>query len=253
MIPPSLVGALHTLTRLPVPGREGKTQSGTLFWFPFVGALLGAGSVAVSQLPLPPLVVASLVVSLQAYLTRGFHLDGLCDVSDGFGGGWDRERTLAIMKDSHVGAFGVIALVCTLLVQVSAIASLLSLWPMLLFAPMAGRFMQVVACTTSPYARKEGGTAHLLVTQAKGRHAVGPALQMLLFLVVLGVTDSPSFYPAAGALVLSSLMLLFLRARSRARLGGVTGDVLGAIEVLCETAAYLGALLPLAIPLHVGG
>jgi adenosylcobinamide-GDP ribazoletransferase len=243
---------LRTLTRLPVPGKEGKTQSGTLFWFPAVGALLGAGSVAVSRLPLPPLVSASLVVSLQAYLTRGFHLDGLCDVADGFGGGWDRERTLEIMKDSHVGAFGVIALVCTLFVQCASVSSLLPFWPILLFAPMVGRFMQTMACATCSYARKEGGTAGTLVSESGKRHAIAPALQILLFVTALGLLDSPSFYPAVGALALSSLLFLFLRRASVSRLGGVTGDVLGEIEVLCETAAYLGALVPLATMVSVG-
>jgi adenosylcobinamide-GDP ribazoletransferase len=230
-----------------VPGKDSKTQSGMLFWFSSVGILLGLFSVLVSLIPFSPFITASLIVALQAYLTRGFHLDGLCDMADGFGGGWDKERTLAIMKDSHVGSFAVIALVCVLLVQVASLTGILFLWPILVFSPMLGRFMQVMACTTCSYARKEGGTAQILVEQSKRRHAVAPALQILLFLGVLAGLDSPSFYPAVGSLILASAMFLFVRHLSIKRLGGITGDVLGAIEVLCETAAYLGASLPLAI------
>lgn len=247
MIIPPLVSALRTLTRFSVPGKDSKTQSGMLFYFPLVGILLGFFSVLLSLLPLSPFLLASLIVALQAYLTRGFHLDGLCDMADGFGGGWDKERTLAIMKDSHVGSFAVIALVCVLLVQVFSVASIVSVWPILVFSPMVGRFMQVMACATCTYARKEGGTAQVLVDQSKRRHALAPALQVLLFLGVLAFLDSPAFYPAVGSLSLASLLFFFVRRLSVKRLGGITGDVLGAIEVLCETAAYLGASLPLAI------
>jgi adenosylcobinamide-GDP ribazoletransferase len=247
-----LVSALRTLTRFSVPGSDSKTQSSMLFYFPVVGALLGLFSVAIALFPLPSMLASSLVVAVQAYSTRGFHLDGLCDMADGFGGGYDKERTLAIMKDSHLGAFAAIALVCTLLVQVASMSSILNLLPILLFAPMLGRFMQVMACTTCTYARKEGGTAGILVNESKKRHALAPALQILLFLVVLAYLDSPSFYPAVGSLFLASAMFLFVRHLSVRRLAGVTGDVLGAIEVLCETAAYVGASLPLAIRTLVG-
>ncbi|WP_320128042.1 adenosylcobinamide-GDP ribazoletransferase [uncultured Sphaerochaeta sp.] len=252
MIFSGLVSALRTLTRFSVPGKDCKNQNSLLFWFPLVGAILGLFSFAIALIPFPPMVCASLIVALQAYLTRGFHLDGLCDMADGFGGGWDKERTLSIMKDSHVGSFAVIALVCTLLVQVFSIGAILPFYPILFFAPMLGRFMQVIACATCSYAREEGGTAQALVQTSKKRDAVAPALQILLVLSLLGILDSPSFYPAVGSLVLSCLMFLVLRHLSLKRLGGITGDVLGAIEVLCETSAYLGASVPLAILVLVG-
>src|SRR5512145_1363019 len=117
-----LVTALRTLTILPVPGSDASDMSRALPWFPLVGCLLGFllwglawgfGFMAVFW----PGGTALVVVAASAILTRGLHLDGLADWADGFGGGRDKERTLAIMKDSHVGAFGVIALIIVLIAR----------------------------------------------------------------------------------------------------------------------------------------
>ncbi|NBK26075.1 MAG: adenosylcobinamide-GDP ribazoletransferase, partial [Spirochaetia bacterium] len=123
----SLLGAFRTLTRFPLPHQEMEREERTLFWFPFVGAFLGLFSVGISFLPLPPSVLSALMIATSAYLTRGFHLDGLCDFADGLGGGWTKERALAIMKDSHSGAFALITLCCTLLIQYAALQHLVQL------------------------------------------------------------------------------------------------------------------------------
>ena len=246
MIECGFSGAFRTLTRFPFPGRESANQGRTLFWFPLVGLVLGCFSLAIALLPLSSFVRSSLIVATMAYLTRGFHLDGLCDVADGFGGGWTKEATLRIMRDSSVGAFALITLVCTLLVQVSVIAQLLTFLPLLLFVPALGRTMVVLATSISAYAREGEGTASVLVRQSSARHMVGPLVQIGLFIGVLYVLESPSFFPALAATVSALLMTLFLLRMSKRRIGGVTGDVLGAIEVLSESSAYLGALILLA-------
>jgi len=236
-------GAFRLLTRFPIPGRECTQESSTLFWFPFVGVVLGLFFLGIALLPISSFVRSSLIIATAAYLTRGFHLDGLCDVADGFGGGWTKEATLRIMRDSSVGAFALIMLVCTLLVQVFVIAELLQFLPLLVFVPALGRTMVVMATCISPYAREGEGTASALVRQSSVKHMVGPMVQIGIFMAVLFFLESPSFLPACSAFLFALLMTLFLLRMSKRRIGGITGDVLGAIEILSESSAYLGALI----------
>ncbi|MGH0053541.1 MAG: adenosylcobinamide-GDP ribazoletransferase [Sphaerochaetaceae bacterium] len=246
MINIGLGGALRTLTRFPLPYRVLEQEQRILFWFPFVGFLYGLISIAVSLLPLSSPVLSVLIISVTAYFTRGFHLDGLCDFADGLGGGWEKERALAIMKDSHSGAFALITLFCTLLFQYAALLQLVDIPLALLWVPMLGRLEQVLAAAFLPYAREEGGTASLLVRSAKIRHAILPLLQVLLVLLLFVVFQNQYAMCAFVALAASMVMGIFLMVVSQRRLGGVTGDVLGAIEILSESAAMLGFLLPLA-------
>ncbi len=239
-------GAFRLLTRFSLPGKECTKESSTLFWFPCVGLVLGLFSVLIALLAVSPFVRSSLIIATGAYLTRGFHLDGLCDVADGFGGGWTKEDRLRIMRDSSVGAFALITVVATLLVQVFAIAELLTFLPLLLFVPALGRTMVVMASCLSAYAREGKGTASALVRQSSLRHMVGPLLQIGIFIVVLFFLDSPSFLPALSASLFALVMTLFVLRMSKKAIGGVTGDVLGAIDVLSESSAYLGALILLA-------
>ncbi len=239
----SFSSAFRLLSRFPIPGEECSNESSTLFWFPLVGSVLGLFALAISYLPISALVRSSLVVAVGAYLTRGFHLDGLCDVADGFGGGWTKEATLRIMRDSSVGAFALITLVCTLLLQVFAIAEVLEHPLLLVFVPALGRTMVVIATSISSYAREGEGTASALVRKSRAKHMVGPILQMLIFLALLFFFAKPSFAPACSASLFALLMTGFLLRMSNNRIGGVSGDVLGAIEVLSESFAYLGALI----------
>lgn len=236
-------GAFRLLTRFPIPEGKVSKKSSTLFWFPLVGLVLGLFSYAIALLPISSFVRAAAIIATGAYLTRGFHLDGLCDVADGFGGGWTKEATLRIMRDSSVGAFALITLVCTLLVQVFSLAEILVHLPLLLFVPALGRTMVVIATSISSYAREGEGTASALVRKSRAKHMVGPILQMLIFLALLFFFAKPSFAPACSASLFALLMTGFLLRMSNNRIGGVSGDVLGAIEVLSESFAYLGALI----------
>jgi len=239
-------GAFRTLTRFPLPGGECTRQSRTLFWFPLVGLVLGCFSLGIALLPVSSFVRSSLIIATTAYLTRGFHLDGLCDVADGFGGGWTKEATLRIMRDSSVGAFALITLVCTLLVQVFVIAELLEYLSLLVFVPALGRTMVVIATSVSSYAREGEGTASDLVRKSSAKHMVGPVVQISIFMVLLFFFDRPSFLPACAASLLALVMTVFLLRMSAKRIAGITGDVLGSIEILSESSAYLGALILLA-------
>ncbi|MGE4453574.1 MAG: adenosylcobinamide-GDP ribazoletransferase [Sphaerochaeta sp.] len=247
MINLGLGGALRTLTRFPLPYRPLEEEQRILFWFPFVGAVLGTCSLLVSILPFSASIRSALVISLAAYLTRGFHLDGLCDFADGLGGGWDKERTLAIMKDSHSGAFALITLFCVLLIQFAAVSHLVEIPLALLLVPMLGRLNQVFAASFMEYARQGEGTASALVRSAKPFHALLPTLQVVGCLTALLVLENPYWLHALVGFLFSLLCTLLVLRISKKRIGGVTGDVLGAVEVLSETAGMLGFLLPLAL------
>ncbi len=237
-----LVTAFRTLTILPVPGKDAEKLSGALPWFPVVGLAMGLGLYALALLAglLPggvtgPVLGAAVLVAAGCFLTRGLHLDGLADFADGFGGAFEREKTLSIMKDPRVGAFGVIALVVVLIAKWSAffclIDSNMAAW--VIAALIASRTAQVELAATLPYARAEGGTAGAFVAGARGRHrliAWGGAL--LLALLCCG--------PAGpAALLVAGLLALALRAWFNKRLGGVTGDLLGAASEIIETSVLV--------------
>lgn len=238
-----LVTALRTLTILPVPGRDAESLASSLPFFALVGALIGAFlfglAAACGHLPdqgWPALGAAAAVVG-GILITRALHLDGLADWADGFGGGRDRESTLRIMKDPAVGAFGVIALVSVLLLKWVAVSRLIehhtALW--VVAACAVSRTVQVDLAAWLPYARTEGGKAEAFVKGARTAHLV-TALVVALVLVV-------GIFGPLGALALG-LGGIFGRAFGlwcRARVGGVTGDLLGAASELTETLILLAA------------
>jgi len=236
----ALVSAIRTLSIVPVPGTDTDKFETALPWFPLVGA--GLGLAGVGMLRSAPWVgaelAAALTVALLAILTGALHLDGLADSADGLGCRGDRERILRVMKDSSVGAFGVIALILLLLIKWTALSSLAACggvgW--LVVACVVSRSMLSVLCVTQPYARAEG-TAAGIVEGARLPHAVlAVALAGLLAWVSAGT-------PALAALVLALPATLALGAWSRHRIGGITGDILGATCELLETAVLVGACI----------
>lgn len=234
----ALVSAIRTLSLVPVPGTDTDRFEASLPWFPLVGAglgLTGAG-VLLSVRWTGPDVAAALTVSVLAVLTGGLHLDGLADSADGFGCRGDRERILRVMKDPSVGAFGVIALILLLLTKWTAVSSLASSgggnW--LVVACVVSRAMLSVQCATQPYARIEG-TAAGIVHGARPRHA------MLAMALATALAWSAAGMAAVAALALAVSVTFGLGYWSRRRIGGITGDVLGATCELLETGVLLGA------------
>jgi adenosylcobinamide-GDP ribazoletransferase len=237
-----LVTAFRTLTILPVPGKDAEKLSGALPWFPVVGAAMGLGLYALAFLAgyLPgavtgPALGAAVLLAAGCFLTRGLHLDGLADWADGFGGSFEREKTLSIMKDPRVGAFGVIALIVVLIAKWSAFFCLINcnMAAWVVTALIVSRAAQVELAATLPYARAEGGTAGAFVDGARGKHRlIAWGLALLLTLLCCG--------PAApAALLVAGLLALALRAWFKKRLGGVTGDLLGAASEIIETSVLI--------------
>ena len=231
-----LATAFRTLTIFTVWGKESASFVTSLYWFVPVGATLGTLYylfMYLTQSLFSPLLSASLVVALSLWSTRAFHLAGLGDMVDGFGGGWTKERVLEIMKDSHIGAFGAISITLLLIIKVAALTSLIekSFSFHVIAIVMFSRFFLVFLATIAPYARKGGGTAHHIVGEAKKRH-LGVALLQIIISVMLfyrGDIGKTLIIFASG--LLTSLYILYI---GKKRIDGITGDMLGAACELSE-------------------
>jgi len=245
-----MASAFRTLTVLPFPGKECEHLETTLYWFPLVGLVLGGLVFGMAWLMFPvgyPLLSGVLGCAALALLTRAFHLDGLADTADGFGGGWTKARRLEIMKDSHTGAFGVVAVVCVLVMKAIALGGLASetgcMW--LLTIPLLSRALIVFQTVVNPYARPQGGTAAVLVNEAKARHLLATLAQVALFAWLIS-----SRVPLSDIAIVLGVGLLVTAAVgfiSRRMIGGVTGDVLGATCELAETAMFVAAVILLGL------
>lgn len=242
--------AVTTFTTVPVrAGRIDRPVAGTAMALaPAVGALLGAllaGVLLLSGAFAPPLVAAGVTVGAAALLTRGLHLDGLADTVDALGSYRRGAAALEIMKKPDVGPFGVVALVVVLLVQAAALADLAGRsWPAcvaaVVTATAAGRFGVTVACRRGvPAARPDGLGA--LVAGTVGRVALAVGAVAVALLAVPAVPGRPWQGPLAvvAALAVAALLLTHVVRR----LGGITGDVLGATVEVVTTLVYLGLVL----------
>ena len=235
--------AFRYLTVLPLPrSRVAGDLGRAAGWFPMVGLAVG-GCLALASLvvdrAVPPGVGAMLLVTLWAALTGGLHLDGLADACDGLGGGWSRERALAIMRDTRSGPYGVTAIVLVLGLKAAVVASLPEglAWRALVLAPAVARAGPLLLAAVAPPARPEGA-GHAFST---GAHwpaiAAGWLVAALASVATLG---------AWGALTLgvTALLAWVWAVYLRRRLGGFTGDTLGALVEVTEAA-----LLTLAVSL----
>ncbi len=237
--------ALTFLTKVPWPRAlraESRDLARSLFWFPWVGALLGLAFTGVWQgfsrvLPLP--AAAALLVCFSVFVTGGLHLDGLADTVDGLGGGKTPEERRGIMKDSRVGAFGVLSLILVLLVKFAFfLAAGEQGWryEFILF-PILSRWGMVFLAFLSDYARPEGGLGQAMTTGVSLKTTAGAGVSALLLAVLVLGLKGVVLWAGAGA-VIYLLSLYFRRA-----LGGITGDVLGAANEIVEVAVLGGTLL----------
>lgn len=242
--------ALTTFTTLPVQaGRIDRAVAGTAMALaPAVGALLGALLTGVLLLTggfAPPLVAAGVTVGAGALLTRGLHLDGLADTVDALGSYRRGPAALEIMKKPDVGPFGVTALVVVLLVQAAVLAELAerstsTALAAVVTATAAGRLGVALACRRGvPAARPDGLGALVAGTVGPGALATGTTVVALLALAA--VPDRPWQGPLVVIAALATAVWL-LRHGVR-RLGGITGDVLGATVEVVTTLVYLGLVL----------
>lgn len=238
-----VLAAASLLSRIPLPvdhARVGERGAAAAWAWPLVGAVLGGLAGGVGALSLlfgaPAGVAAGLVLVVLAVATGALHEDGLADCADGLGGGRDRDHALDIMKDSRVGAYGVVALVLALGLRWQALA-VLEPMQLVLAAAVAGaasRAVMLVAMTALPAARS-GGLSAGVGRPTAATAFVGTALALVLCF-------SAGFVGLIG-LATAALFALPLALFAKQKLGGQTGDVLGGVQQCAE----IGALVALAI------
>jgi len=206
-------------------------------WFPAVGLLVGlllAGVDWCGRAVWDPTVAAALVIGAAVVVTGGLHLDGLMDTADAFFSRASRERMLEIMRDPRSGALGVAAGVCVLLTKFAAYSHLGGgeHWRVIAAAPALGRLGMVIAVGAFPYAR-ESGTGARIAAEVGRRHVIGA--------LVLGAAIAVGLLSVGGLLVFAMALALAVAGGgyARQRLGGLTGDVYGAVNEVVEVAVLL--------------
>jgi adenosylcobinamide-GDP ribazoletransferase len=239
--PGDIPAAIGLLTRLPVrvDGARAMARGARAAWaWPLAGALVaalaGMGGVAALWLGLPALVAAGVVVALQAMMTGAMHEDGLADCADGFWGGWTPDRRLAIMKDSRTGAYGVVALVLVLGLRVATLAALMAAGPWWTALVALGAISRVPMAALQAILRpaRPGG-----LSDRAGRPPMATVRLAVLLACVIGLAGAGVAALAVAAVV--ALVTLLWGVTARAKIGGQTGDVLGAGQQLAELAGLM--------------
>jgi adenosylcobinamide-GDP ribazoletransferase len=234
-----LLVACRYLTVLPLPSSRAAGDLGRAAgWFPLVGAILG-GILAVWDVALdrlvPPLLGSVAVIGLWAFLTGGLHLDGLADAADGLGGGFGRDEALAIMRDARIGAYGVTAIALVLGLKTAALAGLRPDlgWRAVGVAAVLGRLGPLLLARLCPPARGDGAGHAFTLGVGNGGLALGGLIALVVALGALGPWGA---VPVGATVAVAAGFAAYLSRR----LGGLTGDCLGALvettEALCLVA-----------------
>ncbi|MDG1066985.1 MAG: adenosylcobinamide-GDP ribazoletransferase [Sulfitobacter sp.] len=227
------------LTRLPLPHlpQSAFAMGAQAVWaYPLVGLAVGATGAVAGQialtLGLPVIAAAVLALAVMMLVTGAMHEDGLADVFDGFWGGFTSARRLEIMRDSQIGTYGVLALITVVALRVGAISALLHTSPMAIIAAAAlSRAMMPLLMFALPHARKDG------LSQSVGRPSAAP----LAICLTIGALVSLSCLAAGGLITIAIALAVCAGVAGVAmrKIGGQTGDVLGATQQLSEAAILL--------------
>jgi len=213
-------------------------------YFPLIGILVGAVGALVfwiSDILLPLEIALLLSMASTILLTGAFHEDGLADAVDGLGGGWSREQVLAIMIDSRIGSYGAIGLFLVLLIKYQALTyQWAALIPATLIAGHAlSRLCAVLVMSTQSYVKAEGKSKPL-ATQLTVTELIIATFFGLAPLAFLEMKFLVALVPVA-------IVWLWFSAKIKSRIGGYTGDCLGAMQQLTEVAFYVGILASTAL------
>ena len=238
----SVRAAFGFLTRIPVGA--GSFSKEDLRWapahFPLVGAVIGSilAAVYAACAGWGPLVAATLTVGVSLVLTGAFHEDGLADSADGLGGGYTPERVLDILKDSRLGTFGTVALVVSILLRVLLIAQRGS-WGAFVLIEALSRTPPVVVLALIPYASRPDAAKSKDLT-ASGLGVAVLACGWATLILTAGVTFGVvSLAGCTALLVLSAGVAFFFVRYVLGRVGGITGDFLGALQQLTALSLWL--------------
>ncbi len=236
---PDLLSAAALLSRLPLPDHTPRGAASAWAW-PVIGAALGALAATVASLCLmlgiTPGVTAAATLASLALMTGALHEDGLSDTADGLFGGWTRERRLEIMKDSRIGSYGMLALLLVTFARWSALTTILAAgahWPALIAAGALSRAPMALIMALLPNARG-AGLSHATGAPPLATALTGAGIATALALILTGTA-------ALTMLALTAALTTALALSARKRIGGQTGDILGASQQLAD-AACLAAL-----------
>ena len=253
-----LAVTLLTIVPLRAARADRDTARRAMVLAPLTGLVVGGGAAAVLLLGglagLAAAPCAALAVAAAAVLTRALHLDGLADLADGLGSGRPAREALAVMKRSDIGPFGVVTLLLTLLVQASCLATAAHPATAAVVAAVTGRLALPWACRTGVPPARPGGLGALVAGTVSARAAAAVTGAVLVAAALAGAAaggplgttaDAPLHDAVRGALHAAAAVaaglgaaLLLLRRAVR-RLGGVTGDVFGALVEVATTAALV--------------
>lgn len=232
-----------TIIRLPFADQglvKPEQLAASFSFFPLAGLALGLicflSARALSSFA-PPALIAVTITTILAIFTRALHLDGVADLADGLGGGYTPERRLEIMKDSRIGAFGALALILAILLKTAALNAILlkGSYSPLLIAPALSRCAMALAAYKSTYARAEGGLGKPFLEHLTKRHLLTAS-----FISALTLLFVPPRIAIAFALI-TIASPFFLKRMASAKLGGITGDVLGTVNEATEIALFYAA------------
>jgi adenosylcobinamide-GDP ribazoletransferase len=240
-----VLAAVQFLTRLPISSGpyEHDSLARAVKFFPIVGLLIGSGSLLLYRLLVPhlPLTVVSLLIVVYLVAITGcLHEDGLADSVDGFGGGWERERVLEIMRDSRIGTYGAASLALSLLARVLLIASLsrVQAGSYLIVASVLSRWTTLPLSFFLAPARErnenhiDGQGARIARLTTLGSLMVG---SLFAFVIAFAFLRIRALVPVLASTVVTLVTALYYKHR----IGGVTGDCFGATNQLTEIAVYL--------------
>lgn len=256
----SFLVAVSYLTIVPVHFREAPSNGAVAqsrYWYPMVGLLLGVilGAITLAALQIGATVAGAFAVLVAwVALTGAFHLDGCCDLCDGLFGGQTVEKRLAVMKDPHLGTFGLVGGVLVLLGKFAAVQALLTQAPtravvMVVTAAFMARCLVLWVAGGAAYPRDEGtGKAFIEGTRAHDRWgaALVAAVAAVTAAALLSADVSGTLIQATILFVPVFLTVMLIRRTCDRRLGGVTGDCLGAAIEAAEVVFLLAATIPVS-------
>lgn len=237
-----LLAAVQFLTRIPMPHQmDFKEVEKSMSFFPAVGLLLGGVLVIVNLVLspfLPRLLVNVLLIITLVLVTGAFHLDGFADTIDGLYAGRSKEETLKIMRDAQVGAMAVIGLICLLGLKLIALYEIPEAFKniSLLIMPVTGRWMMVLAGALSAYARPSGGLGESFTNRAGLKDFI-PA-SFLPLVLIIGLL----WIRGVIIILLAVIFTLCLTGYIKRKIGGMTGDTLGAVNETVEVVVLLSIL-----------
>ena len=236
-----LRSAIGFLTILPIAPRSSPDDlAAARTWFPLVGLLLGAilaGADLLLREPFPLLLTSALLTAALAVMTRALHLDGFMDTCDALLGGFERERRLEILRDPHVGAFAVVGIISLLLIKFTAIAALpqVNRTAVLMLFPCLSRWGMLLVMELFPYVRSQGLGTMFFREQGKWPLIGGLGITLSAAITLTGI-------PGVVLFAMASAVAWAVGSWVARSLGGLTGDVYGAVNEVSEATVLILAI-----------